>query len=118
MPTCKIAAWNIFYSWTLVGTHQGALRIPTKQVRRAANVGRIINELDADILGIVECMSKRELAYFRNQKCPQYNGLLLNVDKAQFTLGLCSTKQYGSKRKISVKAFPSVWIGNVSSSLS
>jgi len=68
MPTCKIAAWNIYFSWNLTETHQGALRIPPEQARRAANVGRIINALNADILGIVESMSKREMTCFQDRQ--------------------------------------------------
>lgn len=88
MATEKIACWNIYFSWQLVSRSGSAFRFPTKQRKRADNVGAIINAMDAGILGIVECMSPHALKFFRDQKLPQYGGLVLNGDGEKYNIGL------------------------------
>ncbi|WP_169054460.1 endonuclease/exonuclease/phosphatase family protein [Nitratireductor sp. XY-223] len=102
MPKQTIATWNIFYSWTMVEMRSGSYRITPSESRRAKNVGRIINEMDADVLGIQECMSPAELKFFRDEKCPQYDGLMTNGDNRNFNLGLLYKKSIFKAKKVRI----------------
>ena len=55
--------------------------------------------MDADILGVVECMSPVELTFFVKECCPQYNGILLNDDASKYNLGLLYKKELFTIRK-------------------
>ena len=62
MATIKIACWNIYYSNRLVKGN--AINSNPTQKKRAGSVADIIEDLDPDILGIVECMPKKSLNVF------------------------------------------------------
>lgn len=100
MPKQTIATWNIYFSWNLVEMHSGAHRITPSQRRRAQNIADIISDMDADALGIQECMSPDELKFFRDEKCPQYDGLMTNEDRNQYNLGLLYKKSVFNARKV------------------
>lgn len=100
MPKQTIATWNIYFSWELVRTRNGSLEITPSQKRRADNVAKIINEMGADALGIVECMSPKELGFFRDIKCPQYDGLMTNGNKNKYNLGLLYKKSVFQAEKV------------------
>ena len=93
MPKEKIACWNIYFSWELVEKRNGVYRITPNEQKRADNISRIIKEMDANILGVVECMSPEELKFFVKKCCPQYDGILLNNDASRYNLGLLYKKE-------------------------
>jgi endonuclease/exonuclease/phosphatase family metal-dependent hydrolase len=102
MPNAKIACWNIYFSWNLVEKHRGELRIVPRERTRSENVGRIIREMDADLLGIVEGASKAELDFFRKKKCPQYDRLLLNEDSSKYTIAVLYKSEVLSVTRIRI----------------
>ncbi len=102
MAKAKLACWNIYFSWTLVETRAGQLRIVPKQRRRAQNVAKIIGEVDADLLGIVECMSLQELEFFRDEKCPDYDGIVVEGRHQNYNLGLLYKKSVLKVTKVAI----------------
>ncbi len=98
----KVAAWNIYFSWNLVEKRNSRLRVTPSQRRRAENVARIINDMDADVLGIVECMNKQELTFYKNQFCPQYDGVLVKGSGSRYNLGLLYKKSKVDVRTIRI----------------
>lgn len=102
MPKQTIATWNIYFSWKLVEMRSGSYRIAPSQRRRAKNIAEIINDMDVDVLGIQECMSPNELKFFRDDKCPQYDGLMTNGDSDQYNLGLLYKKSVFKAKKIRI----------------
>lgn len=79
MATIKVACWNIYYSDRLV--HKGEIEKSSKN--RADNVGKIIGTIDADILGIVECMPENKLNVFCNVYCNYYDILVEGIKTEQ-----------------------------------
>ena len=106
MPSEKIAVWNIYFSWKLVETRNGVLRTTPGERKRAENVAEIINEMDAGLLGIVECMSPKELKYYVKTYCPQYDGMTLNGDSDNYNLGILYKKSLFSVRKEQINTKP------------
>ena len=102
VPKQTIATWNIYYSWKLVEKRSGAFRITPTERTRAKNIARIIENMDVDVLGIQECMSPEELKFFRDDKCPQYDGLMTNGDSNQYNLGLLYKKSVFKAKKIRI----------------
>jgi hypothetical protein len=76
MAAIKVACWNIYYSDRLVenGKVKGT---------RAENVSKIIEKMDADILGIVECMPASKLEVFRDEYFDYYDFVVEGRSKKQ-----------------------------------
>lgn len=100
MPKQSIATWNIYSSWKLVEMRSGTYRLTPSERRRANNIGRIVGDMNADLLGIQECMSPAELKFFRDELCPQYDGLMTNGDSDRYNLGLLYKKSSFSVKKV------------------
>ena len=79
MDTIKVACWNIYYSDRLV--ENGKIK-PSSQTR-ADNVGQIIETIDGDVLGIVECMPESKLKVFRDTYCDFYDIVVEGNSKEQ-----------------------------------
>ena len=86
MSTIKVACWNVYYANRLVRGNQ--INPDSKQNARAANVARIIKTLDADILGIVECMPQKSLDVFLGAFELDAYDKLVEGNKRQHNLGL------------------------------
>jgi len=83
MATIKVACWNIYYSDRLVAN--GKIKPSSKT--RANNVGQIIKTIDADVLGIVECMPESKLKVFRDAYCDFYD-VVLEGNRKEQNLGI------------------------------
>ena len=86
MATIKVACWNIYYSNRLVKGN--AISSVKKQKTRAGNVAKIIENMDPDILGIVECMPKKSLNVFLKAYGIDYYVPLLEGNKKEHNVGL------------------------------
>lgn len=76
ISTIKVACWNIYMSHRLITGTRASLRFNSKELKRTENVVNIINAIDADILGIVECMPKEKLEFFCERFFPHYQSLV------------------------------------------
>lgn len=73
MPNLKVAAWNIYFSHEFVRkNNSGQMYIPSTKKPRADVVADHIEAIDPHVLGIVECMPKDELEFFRDSYFPGY----------------------------------------------
>lgn len=86
MPTIKVVCWNIYYSDRLVKGN--AINSAQKQKTRAGNVAKIIEKMDPDILGIVECMPKKSLDVFLKAYGIDYYEPLVEGNKKEHNVGL------------------------------
>lgn len=85
MPKIKIATWNIYFSWKLVKEDGRQLKLSQKT--RGENIADVIRKMDADILGIQECMSSSKLKFYLKQHNLDYD-FVLNEDDDSYNLGL------------------------------
>lgn len=104
MPRAKIACWNIYFSWQLVGRRGNRYRIADRD--RAQAVAKIVQQMDADALGVVECMGRGPLEFFRDEFMPQYDGILMNGDSKKYNLGLLYKKSVFDVRKVRIDSEP------------
>ena len=102
----KIAFWNIYFSWNLVERRDGKYRVKPSQRKRAENVAEIINNIDAEIFGIVECMGPTDLKFFVKTFCPQYDGILLTNKEKKYNLALLYKEQVFNLKKASINLDP------------
>jgi len=86
MATIKIACWNIYYSNRLVKGN--AINSNPTQKKRAGSVADIIEDLDPDILGIVECMPKKSLNVFLKAYDIDYYEPLVEGNRKEHNVGL------------------------------
>jgi hypothetical protein len=86
MATIKLACWNIYYSNRLVKGNK--INPEQKQKTRAGNVAGIIQHMDPDILGIVECMPEKSLDVFLKAYGMDYYIPLLEGKKDKHNVGL------------------------------
>ncbi len=86
MAKIKVACWNIYYSNRLVKS--GAISTETIQKTRAGNVAKIIEKMDPDILGIVECMPESSLDVFLSAYGLDYYEPVLEGNKVKHNVGL------------------------------
>lgn len=98
MAKNKIAFWNIYFSWKLIGESRGKYYF--KEKKRSSNVADIINSIDASILGIAECMSEEKLRFFRDSKFPQYTGILMNGNRKNYNIGMLYKSNLFEIRKL------------------
>lgn len=54
MAIHTLATWNIYFSWKMVEKDKGKYVFTKGQEKRVRNVADIINDMDADVLGIQE----------------------------------------------------------------
>lgn len=83
----KVACWNIFFSHKLVEKRYGRYRVTPRERDRAQNVANIIRRIDADVMGIVECMSPSELGFFVSEFLPAYK-FRMEGNASRLNLGL------------------------------
>ncbi len=110
MKTLKIAAWNIYFSWNLVkrSKSSGKLYFPggTQGNRREA-VQTIIGEIDADVLGILECMSKKSLDYWiENEDALGHYTAYVKGGADKYNVGLLYNSDRVSIKTIKLNAAP------------
>ncbi|GJM43282.1 MAG: hypothetical protein DHS20C21_01240 [Gemmatimonadota bacterium] len=86
METIKVACWNIYFSDRLVKGN--SVNPDGTQKQRASNVARIIEELDPDLLGIVECMPKKSLSVFLKASGLDYYDYLMEGTAKRHNVGL------------------------------
>lgn len=87
MATIKLACWNVYFSDRLIEGEPGALKLRHDETKRANKVGKIIQEIAPDVLGIVECMPAYKLKYFRDIFMPGYR-YRVEGDGKRLNLGL------------------------------
>lgn len=86
MTNLKIACWNVYFSHTLIGGDPGSYRVA--QQARADNVAEVIYEIDPHLFGIVECMPRSKLEFFRDAYMDPGYGLVVEGDASRLNLGL------------------------------
>ena len=86
MPNLKIACWNVYFSHNLIGGDAGHHDVA--QPSRADNVAKVIYEIDPHLLGIVECMPRSKLEFFRDAFMDPGYELLVEGDASRLNLGL------------------------------
>jgi len=106
MAKAKIAFWNIYFSWNLVEKRDGKYSVKHSQRKRAGNVAEIINTINSDIFGIVECMGPADLKFFVRTFCPQYDGILLTNKETKYNLALLYKKEVFNLKKASINLDP------------
>lgn len=97
MSDLKLACWNIFFSHKFVEGTSGSYSISSDESTRFDTVIGIIKAINADLLGIVECMAPWHLRYVRDNFLPDYEihtegrssklnlGLLYNPSRVEVT---------------------------------
>lgn len=85
MATLKIACWNVYFSHNLVKRVSGKWRV--NQESRSDRVAEIIEEIDADVIGWVECMSPAGLRFFRDEFLPGYE-FITEGTESKLNIGL------------------------------
>ncbi len=103
MSKIKITTWNIYFSWKLV-KKEGS-RFKLQQKARGENIAEVIRKMDADIIGIQECMSPSSLKFFLKQHDLEYD-VLLNDDNTTYNLGLLYRSDKIKASKVNFDATP------------
>ena len=86
MPEIKIACWNVYFSHTLIGGDAGNHHVT--QQERADNVAEVIHEIDPHLFGIVECMPRSKLEFFRDAYMDPGYELVVQGDAYRLNVGL------------------------------
>ncbi len=93
--------WNIFFSHKLVTGSPGNYRIPSTSRTRAKNVTEIIEAIDPDVMGIVECMPAGKLEFFRDELLPAGYEVMTEGTKNRLNLGMLYKSDRVSVAKVS-----------------
>lgn len=86
MQNLKIASWNIYFSHALIGGDVGNHHVA--QQARADNVAEVIHEIDPHLFGIVECMPRSKLEFFRDAYMDPGYEILVEGHASRLNLGL------------------------------
>lgn len=86
MPNLKIASWNVYFSHALIGGDAGNHHVA--QEERADNVAEVIHRIDPHLMGVVECMPRSKLEFFRDTYLDPGYQVLVEGDGARLNLGL------------------------------
>lgn len=86
MPNLKIACWNIYFSHALIGGEPGDHHVA--QEERADAVARVIHEIDPHLMGVVECMPRSKLEFFRDTYLDAGYEVLVEGEASRLNLGL------------------------------
>ena len=101
MATIRIACWNIYFSWNLVKRVGNGFRLAQKT--RGEAVAEIIRSLNADVLGIEECMPESALKFFLAEHGLDY-AVKMNGNDVRYNLGLLYRPDRLRVRKVSFDA--------------
>ena len=86
VPDLKLACWNVYFSHTLIGGDAGSHFVA--QPDRADKVAEVIYQIDPHLLGVVECMPRSKLEFFRDTYLDAGYELLIQGDASRLNLGL------------------------------
>ena len=87
MADLKVACWNIYFSHNLIQGSSGSIQVNPNESKRTETIVDIIKTIDADILGIIECMPLEHLLFLRDSFLPDY-GVMVEGGGKKLNLGL------------------------------
>ena len=97
----KLACWNIYFSHELLIAGKRGIRVRREQEERLENVLQIIRAIDADVLGIVECMPREMLRYLVKNHLRDYE-CVVEGDSYRLNIGIVYKPDVVGVRKVAI----------------